>query len=237
MVYYGQIDIKMKIQRVNVTKFRSIEQLSLEVQGFNIFVGQNNHGKTNLFEALNWFDKGKGNLDQICLGRKPENREFVEIQIEFSGLQDAIERMKHERNKQKLKNIFTSNQDEIKLRRSCSYESGKTRQMFNPNTSQWENPIGTDTAWNDLLPKLEYIDTGTHLEDIAKYTATSPMGTMLSDILETILEADSSYLQFKKEFVRLFGVDDSDPQKSEVRKMLDDLGLQVASYLKKTISR
>ena len=42
----------MKISKINITNFRSIERSEFSVTDFNIFVGQNNCGKTNFFEAI-----------------------------------------------------------------------------------------------------------------------------------------------------------------------------------------
>ena len=42
----------MRIRRILIENFRSIKHASMDVSALNIFVGQNNHGKTNLFEAI-----------------------------------------------------------------------------------------------------------------------------------------------------------------------------------------
>ena len=56
----------MKISKITIQNFRSIEKAEIEVTDFNIFVGQNNCGKTNLFEALEFFFNGyKGNLQEL----------------------------------------------------------------------------------------------------------------------------------------------------------------------------
>ena len=41
----------MKISRIKITNFRSIENTNIEASDFNIIIGQNNTGKTNFFEA------------------------------------------------------------------------------------------------------------------------------------------------------------------------------------------
>ena len=46
----------MIINRITIKNFRSIQTMNaMEVQIFNVLVGQNNHGKSNFFDALNWF--------------------------------------------------------------------------------------------------------------------------------------------------------------------------------------
>ena len=59
----------MKITRIEIKNFRSIAEVIIEPSMFNVHVGQNNHGKTNYFEALNWFFSGfstKDKPDTIC---------------------------------------------------------------------------------------------------------------------------------------------------------------------------
>ncbi len=42
----------MRIEKITIKNFRSIKEAIINPQRFNIFVGQNNHGKSNLFEAI-----------------------------------------------------------------------------------------------------------------------------------------------------------------------------------------
>jgi putative ATP-dependent endonuclease of OLD family len=45
----------MKISKIRIENFRSIESAVFEPTDFNIYVGQNNCGKTNFFEAIEFF--------------------------------------------------------------------------------------------------------------------------------------------------------------------------------------
>lgn len=42
----------MKIARIRVDNFRSLKDVEVDVTRFTTFVGQNNQGKTNLFETV-----------------------------------------------------------------------------------------------------------------------------------------------------------------------------------------
>ncbi|MEM9830052.1 MAG: AAA family ATPase [Bacteroidota bacterium] len=53
------------IQKVSITHFKSIKQLSLEAKRVNIFIGKPNVGKSNLLEALGLFSLSHGNQGQI----------------------------------------------------------------------------------------------------------------------------------------------------------------------------
>lgn len=55
----------MKLQSVSIKKFRSIDGIELEnVGGFNVMIGKNNSGKSNILSAINSFFKSirKGNV-------------------------------------------------------------------------------------------------------------------------------------------------------------------------------
>lgn len=49
----------MKICCIKVDNYRSIKHVDLKLSKFAVFVGQNNHGKTNFFEAIQWFYTAK----------------------------------------------------------------------------------------------------------------------------------------------------------------------------------
>jgi putative ATP-dependent endonuclease of the OLD family len=54
----------MKISKIKVRNYRSIKEADIELDSFSIFVGQNNHGKTNLFEAIEWFYNAKSSVEE-----------------------------------------------------------------------------------------------------------------------------------------------------------------------------
>lgn len=193
----------MIISRISIKNFRSVEKIeNLELVPFNVFVGQNNHGKTNIFEAIEWFFTGSGNLEEICFMRNLTKQ--VSVEVEFSGLLRGLELITNENQKKALSDIFGQN-DHIIIRRDCSYENGEERQLFNPQTKKWENPLGRDSTWRQFLPTLEYINTKKSLEDVAKYGKTTPVSKILSSVLEEMLETDKKYSEFKEMFNELFG--------------------------------
>lgn len=76
----------MKISKIKIENFRSIQQTEFNTTDFNIFVGQNNCGKTNFFEALEFFFNGLGkgvSIDKLKYKRDSQN-EFL-VEVEFTG--------------------------------------------------------------------------------------------------------------------------------------------------------
>lgn len=217
----------MVIKEIKISNFRSLGYVSLDLEIFNIQVGQNNHGKTNYFEAIRWFFNGFGYKETIQDIQKKDTTEPIEVELTFSGLQDAIENMTNATKKTAMQNIFASNEDELVIRRNTSIQNGKKRELRKPD-GQWADPMGADKTWGDLLPKLEYVDTRTRADEINGYTKKSPITEMLAGILGTIIEEDPSYQEFTKKFQELFGDD-----KSQIKVELDRLGEKIKIYLQK----
>lgn len=215
----------MQISRIVVNNFCSIKYAELSPTKFNIFVGQNNHGKTNFFEAVSWFYSGKGEIDEIRFGRKGEAEVIVELT--FVGVQDGLARMKNEKNRKSIENVIGA-VDSLRVRRISS--DNKSRKIFIEEQETWldKNPAGFDTAFNDFLPVFEYVDTSTHLADVNKYGKGTAIGSMLSGVLSVILEQSKKYKDFRKTFDELFG-----SAESEVRIELDKLSSHVRIYLAK----
>lgn len=215
----------MRIQKLTISNFCSIEKAEIEPSMFAIFVGQNNHGKTNVFESLKWFYNGKDDIQRLRHGRTGDAE--VSVEIEFSGVQGALASMRNDKNRSSLAKIL-GNDDTIRVKRSS--QDPKSRKIFDPTQNDWldKNPTGFDTAFNDLLPVFEYVDTSTHLTDVAKYSKTSPIGAMLAGVLMALLENSKPYQDFRAKFDDLFTAPESD-----VRVELDKLGAQVTLYIGK----
>ena len=212
----------MKISRIEVKNFRSLSHVAIDVSKFSIFVGQNNHGKTNLFEAIEWFYGAKSSPDDYYFNRDTTNGIVVEITFD-EVLATDIEKLATEANKTKIKTML-GDATTFSVRKSSSDHKRK----YFVDGADKGNPSGLDTAINEFLPKLEYINTTIRLDDVSKYKDKNPIGMMLSGVLTAIVESSAEYKSFKEQFARLF--DDED---SEVRKELNELGSKVEIYLQK----
>ena len=221
----------MHIKKIRVLNFRSIESVEIDAGAFNVLVGQNNHGKTNFFEAIKWFsssyDRGikRENLISAHLRDTPDAE--MSVEIIFGGLQDAIANMTSATKQKALKNIFEAS-DEITIRRSTASEAGAKRELWNPQKKAWENIMGADNTWHEILPRLEYVHTKIVLDDVGAYKTKTPIAEMLSGVLESLIGQNEQYQELKKKFKELFGDKDS-----EVRIELNKLSSKVKIYLEK----
>lgn len=217
----------MRIKTITVSNFRSIAEAVISADEFNIFVGQNNHGKTNLFEAVEWFFEGaKRGVDprDLIFNKDPKKEMFVEI--EFVGAQDGAQKMKNEGNRTKIQALLDGS-DQILVRRSTAVDP-KKRSVVVAGKEVTKLPTGFDAAFNDFLPKFEYVDTKKYFEDVGKYSKGTPVAIMLGGVLTAILEGSEQYQKFQEQFEALFSSKDSD-----VRIQLDLLSGKVKAYLEK----
>ena len=212
----------MNISKIIVKNYRSIKAVEIKLSKFSIFVGQNNHGKTNFFEAIEWFYNARSTQEDEYFNRDPHNK--ISVQLFFEGVVDSdIEKLKTNANKTKIRNLLNGAKKFSVLKTSSNH-----KRRYIVNGEDKGNPQGLDAAINEFLPKLEYINTKIRLEDVSSYKARNPIATMLSGVLSTIIADSEEYDNFKKQFATLF-----EDEKSEVRKELNKLGSKVEIYLRK----
>lgn len=215
----------MKIRRIKINNFRSIQNSEFQLTDFNIFIGQNNSGKTNFFEAIEFFFNGISKvvqIDDLKYGRIPTNE--IGVEIEFVGALQGAEQMQHSANKTKIENALAGSDTVVVKRQSPDY---KKRTLY-VNGDEVNPGTGIDTALNDFLPKFEYVNTKQYYDAVAKYAKNTPMGIMLSSVLTAILQENERYQEFQHKFRELFEDDES-----EIKAQFDDLGNKVKLYLEK----
>lgn len=96
----------MKIKTVEISNWRSIKFIQLDLQNLMIFIGQNNHGKSNILSALLFFF---GEINCNDLDYK-EGTEELFVEIEFENLD--------ENDKSTFKKYLTAD-NHIKVRKSA----------------------------------------------------------------------------------------------------------------------
>lgn len=220
----------MHISKIIIQNYRSIWLTNLELSEFNVLVWRNNHWKSNFLEAIEWFYNWTGDFNDIK--RKTSGEEPIIVQIEFSGVQDWIAKMKNEDNKTALLKEF-SGVDFVQIRRSSWIDGKNIREVFYPNrweAWEWAKPVTWfDKTLNDLLPKLQFVKTETSLKDISKYGAKTEIWAMLSGVINEVLASeDEDYKEFIWKFTELF-IGES----SKVSKRLAQIWTRVETHLKK----
>lgn len=215
----------MKISKITVENYRSIRSVEIDASNFNVFVGQNNHGKTNFIEAIQWFYSGSGDLSVLKNSAAGAGEE-ISVELEFSGVQEGIAQISNADNQQKLKNVLGES-DTMRVKRTSS--KAKERHLYNPTEDKWKKqPCGADSAFNNCIPRFEFVEATKNLKDVGNYKSTTPIGKMLGGVLAEILEAEAEYVKFREQFEKLFA-----SETSSIKQKLKEISGQVCDHLKK----
>lgn len=218
----------MYISNIEIKNFRSIKYVNIPVDNFNVFVGQNNHGKSNFLEAIEWFYNGSGDLKEI----KTKGSEIrdISVEIEFSDIQTGFQNMKNEKNRVNIQNKIGEKTEQVKILSRVSDKGSVERLFLNPQTGVYESTgVGVNNFLNDFLPKLQFVKTETSLKDIKKYGKTTEIGQMLSGVINEILVSeDPEYKAFIEKFNDLF-ISDTSKVSSELKR----ISCKVEEHLKK----
>lgn len=213
----------MKIKSIKIKNFKSLREVEVDTSSFNVFVGQNNHGKTNLFQAIEWFYTGKTDTDSFRHINAVSTDE-VSVEIEFSGVKEGLERITNEDNQTKLR-TFLGESDIMRVRRIATLP--KERSLFHPESGQWKKaPTGADSAFNNCIPRLEFIETSKNLKEVSAYKKNTPIEQMLGAVVAEKIAKDPAYALFKTAFDAFF-----QGKESGVRHTLDELSGKVRDHL------
>lgn len=213
----------MKIQSIVIKNFRSLRSVEIDVGSFNVLIGKNNHGKSNFFEAVEWFYSGKGDLAQIkhC---DAESEDVIEVQLKLSVSEEDIENISNEDNRTKIRKAIGENGC-MHVRRVST--NARNREILGTDDKWKKQPTGADSAFNNCMPRFEFVEATKNLKEVSAFKSTTPIGQMLSGVLEEVLEKDEEYANFHKQFERLF-----QSETSKVRTTLNDLSSKVQKHLK-----
>lgn len=216
----------MHIVEIEINNFRSIRNAKLNTNGFNILVGQNNHGKTNFLEAIEWFFNGSGDTQDIK--RKNSGNEELFVKVVFSGAQEGLSNMKNLKNQATLKSKI-GDSDIVTIICRPGEKNGVDRQILDSYGEWVGTGTGANNFLNDFLPKLQFVKTDIGYKDVAKYGTKTEIGQMLSGVInEILISEDEEYKEFINKFEELFVGD-----KSKVAKEIRKIGDKVAEYLSK----
>jgi putative ATP-dependent endonuclease of OLD family len=215
----------MKITEINIENFKSIEKVDIKISELGILVGQNNHGKTNFLDAVDWFFNDTGEINSIV--RKGVSNNMLKVEMVFDGAQEALDKMKNEKNSQTIRKKIGS-LDIVKIIKEKNDKEKFVRKIWAEDSGEYIDPgTGFDKALNDFLPNIEYVRTENSLKEILKYGKNTQIGNMLSGVLNEILSSgDESYKKFVEEFSQLFSASDS-----KISVELNNMADKVKKYL------
>lgn len=182
-------------------------------KGVNFFVGDNNCGKTSVFQAIE-FIRTKKERNEVITKTKLESNEFVSVEIEFKG--DDIESLVENDSLKKYKSYVIELEGQKSLRVLRSSEETQIKQggkdknlsisnvrIFNPKTKIFENPTGIDNTISALF-EAQFVWADTDSSDICDFSKTKISGKIINTITNGFITSPT-WQKFQESHKETFG--------------------------------
>jgi len=201
-----------KIKIHNFKGYKGSHELFFD-SGVNFFVGDNNCGKSSVFEAID-FIRSKKPRDEVITKTQLDGSDYVSVEIEFKG--DDLEALVQVETLKKYQSylIDTNGQKSLRIMRSSedneitqdkkkkSLSIGNVR-VFNPTTNQFENPTGVDSTISALFD-AQFVWADTDSTDISDFSKTKICGKIITAITKDFVNSET-WKRFSDSHQEAFG--------------------------------
>lgn len=178
--------------------------------GLNIFVGENNSGKSTVFEGIDFLrDNTSKDLKDIK-NKSAGSDDEMSVELMFSGaITNIIENFSQENKKDVFKKYIYKNSDEseeyFKLLRSS--KNIKVIQLWNNSESKFKNEAGIDAPLKKLF-ETNFVWSDTNPNAQASFGSTTICGNLLKEIVKKFEETED-YTNFSSQFHKTFNNEES----------------------------
>jgi len=187
------------IKSIRIHNFRSIKDAKFDLYNYNILVGANNSGKTNVLTALRVFYE-----DNIKFNEKID---FPKFQTGDEESWIEIEYLLADEEFQKLKNEYRNPGNVLKVRK---YLKSKEKNRVRPNQSNiyaYENGnlstnlfYGARNISQAKLGSVIYIPEVTNTDETLNLTGPSPLRNTLTFVMKKVVKTSESFKSLNKSF-------------------------------------
>lgn len=192
----------MKIKSIHIHNYRTIVDKKIEVTDFNLLIGSNNSGKSNVINAIRaFYDDLPFNMDRDFPKFQDDTEEsWIEMLFQFdqndADYKNLDDKYKNKTNELRLKRFFySSEKNKIKATQSNIYaytEEGFEETVF----------LNSKKAIDARIGELIYIPAINRSEDNFKTSGPSPLRKMLQFVFKDITknDKDNSFTKLKTAF-------------------------------------
>lgn len=187
--------------------------------GLNIFVGENNTGKSTVFETIDFLRNGTKKDISDLKNKAVNESEDVSVELTFGGnINDVIDHFSQENKKSVFKkHVYEINGKKyLKLLRSSN--DLKSIRLWNNETQEFENRSGIDAPLKNLFEN-NFVWSDTNPNDEAKFGSATICGNLLSEIANKFTKTQE-YKNFSDQFNKTFNDNNSELRK-ELKKIED----------------
>jgi predicted ATP-dependent endonuclease of OLD family len=188
----------MKIESVTIHNFRSIKDARFNCFDYNVVVGANNAGKSNILTALRIFYEDEKYNEKTDFPKFDTDDDESWIEIEYFLTEDEFHNIKDEyKNEDRIlkvrKYLRSKNKNRVKQNQSniYGYEQGKlSENLF----------YGAKNISESKLGSVIYIPEITTTDEALRLSGPSPLRNILSFVMNKVIETSESYEKLSQAF-------------------------------------
>jgi predicted ATP-dependent endonuclease of OLD family len=176
--------------------------------GLNIFVGENNTGKSTVFEIIDFLrDNTKKSISDIK-NKNANEGEYVSVELTFYGnVNDVIDNFSQDNKVTVFKKYVYDYEDKECFRLLRSSKNIKAIQLWNNETQEFKNESGIDAPLKKLFEN-NFVWSDTNPNDQTSFGSTTICGNLLREIANKFTET-IDYKEFSEKFDKTFNHKDS----------------------------
>lgn len=174
------------------------------LSGLNIFIGDNNTGKSTIFEALDFLrNKSPRGMSANDLKNIDQKDRKMFVEAIFSGnINEVVSSFAQDNKKEVIKKyIYEENElEHLKIRRSSENES--TLLLWNREENSFKNESGIDAPLKRLF-EFEFIWSDTNPNKEMSFGSTTITGNLLDNVISRF-EDTEDYKDLNKKYHEVF---------------------------------
>lgn len=171
--------------------------------GYNILIGENNTGKSTVFEAIDFLRDGTKKDTNDIRNKNASLNDDILVELIFSGnVTDVIDAFSQENKKNVFKKYIYKLED-IEYFKLCRSSSNiKAIQLWDNSESIYKNESGIDAPLKKLF-ETNFVWADTNPNDQVNFGSTTLCGNLLKEIVNKFIETED-YKKFTNEFNKTF---------------------------------
>lgn len=202
----------MKIREIVVHNFRAFKDATLSLEDYGLLIGANNSGKSAILDSVRVFYEKDIKFDfQRDFPKFPTDDKESWIEIEYEMSKDEAESIRSE---------YRQSGDRFRVRKVL-HSADKTNlhlYAYEGGVLSANQFYGEDSVGKGKLGEIVHIPAVTKLEDITKFTGTSPLRDLVNAIFKKLVKGSEAFATFQSAITK-FGNDIQTEQTSDKRSL------------------
>lgn len=219
----------MKIQKIKIHNFRSIEDAEFNLDDYSLLIGENNSGKTTIITAIRMFYEDKG-LKFV------EARDFPKFQVNDAESWVEIYYITTEEEQENLKEEYKSADNLLKVRKylksSEKTYKGNLYAYENGNLTHENQFYGSTNVGKSKIGKILYIPALSKTDEGLKMSGPSPLRDMVNFVFEKVVESSESFKNLSGAF-EAFNTEISKEETTDgfsIDSLTDDINSEISQF-------